>query len=79
MSVPDLPATVQVQVLLPEEVLVWSGWRIDVSTDVNVPMISPEATHCSVIPELLLDPFCTTLVVVLLTRVAVPVAGKGCE
>ncbi len=76
---PDLPATVQVQVMLPEEVAVLSGWRIDVSSTVNDPMIPPEITHCSVILEILLDPSCTTWVVVLLTPVAVPFAGKGCE
>jgi len=79
MRVPDLPATVQVQVLLPEKLAVLSGWRIDVSSFVYDPMIPPEITDCEVMLEILLAPSCRTAVVVLLTVVAVPLAGKGCE
>ena len=41
MRVPDLPATVQVQTLLPEKFPVLSGWRIDVSSLVYDPVTSP--------------------------------------
>ena len=38
---PDLPSTVQLQMLVPEKVAVLSGWTIDVSSTVNDPVISP--------------------------------------
>jgi len=41
MRVPDLPATVQVQVLVPEKFAVLSGWTIDVNSLVYDPMTSP--------------------------------------
>ena len=79
MSVPDLPVTVQVHVILPENVPVLSAASVKVFSLVYDPMISPVMTPCCVTLKILLDPSCRVAVVVLFNVVAVPFAGKGCE